>query len=185
MKKIILISGKAENGKTFSANYIKTKMEEYGYKVVITRYAQYLKSIAMQYCGWDGNKDINGRNLLQQLGTDIIRIKYHKPLFHVSRVCEDIELTQEYYDYVIIDDARYINEIMYPYAIFNDKVITIRVNRFEKDMKTPYDSSLTQEQKQHISETSLDNFSFDFVINSYSIEDKKNKLDKIIKEIID
>lgn|SRR5574344_1203604 len=184
MIKIILISGKAENGKTFSANYIKEKLENDGYKVVITRYAQYLKLIASQYCGWNGKKDEAGRSLLQNLGTDIIRIKYHKPLFHVARVCEDIELTQDYYDYVIIDDVRYLNEITYPISIFGNKIVTIRVNRFEKDMKTPYNSSLTDDQKNHISETSLDDYCFNFVINSYSVEDKKRELDKIIKEII-
>lgn len=41
MKKIILISGKAENGKTTLANILKEKLESYGNKVVITRYALY------------------------------------------------------------------------------------------------------------------------------------------------
>jgi hypothetical protein len=72
---MILISGKAENGKTTAAELLKTKLEARGNKVVITRYAYYLKDLATRYCSWDGNKDIKGRELLQTLGTDIIRQK--------------------------------------------------------------------------------------------------------------
>ena len=165
MKKIILISGKAENGKTTLANILKEKLESYGNKVIITRYALYLKEIAKKYCNWDGNKDKAGRELLQKLGTDVIRQKLNKPLFHVGRICEDIEITQDYYDYVIIDDVRYENEVYYPITMFGkDEVYTIRVNRYDKlnGERVPFINSLTDEQKEHISETSLDNFSFDY-----------------------
>ena len=104
MKKLILISGKAENGKTLTANILQDNLESLGYKVVITRYAYYLKDLAVRYCGWDGKKDNNGRELLQQLGTDIIRQKLNKPMFHVGRICEDIEICQDYVDYVILFD---------------------------------------------------------------------------------
>ena len=43
MKKVILISGKAENGKTTTAKILKSRLEENGNKVIITRYAYYLK----------------------------------------------------------------------------------------------------------------------------------------------
>ncbi len=165
MKKIILISGKAEHGKTTLANILKEKLEEKGNKVVITRYALYLKEIAKKYCDWNGNKDQVGRELLQKLGTEVIRQKLNKPLFHVGRICEDIEITQDYYDYVIIDDVRYENEVYYPITVFGkDKVYTIRVNRYDKlnGGMVPFINSLTDEQKKHISETSLDNFSFDY-----------------------
>lgn len=163
MRKIILISGKAEHGKTTLANILKEKLESYGNKVAITRYALYLKEIAKNYCGWDGNKDAEGRELLQQLGTNVIRQKLNKPLFHVGRICEDIEITQDYYDYVIIDDVRYENEIYYPITMFGkDKVYTVRIIRFnKKDDESTFENSLTEEQRQHISEVSLDNFTFD------------------------
>ena len=61
MKKIILISGKAENGKTTTAELLKSKLESLGNKVIITRYAYYLKDLAARYCGWDGTKDKKGR----------------------------------------------------------------------------------------------------------------------------
>ena len=42
MKKIILFSGKAENGKTTAAELLKNILESEGQNVVITRYAYYL-----------------------------------------------------------------------------------------------------------------------------------------------
>ena len=165
MKKIILISGKAENGKTTTAELLKSKLESLGNKVIITRYAYYLKDLAARYCGWDGTKDKKGRELLQQLGTDIIRQKLNKPNFHVGRICEDIEICQDYIDYVIIDDARFPNEIYFPKAMFGDKVVSLRINRTIPGTNNElYNSSLTEEQKHHISETALDDFQFDFTI---------------------
>jgi hypothetical protein len=183
MKKIILISGKAENGKTTTANYMRLSLESKGYNVIVTRYAKYLKEVATDYCGWNGIKDEYGRNLLQQLGTDIIRKKLNKPLFHVGRTCEDIEITQDYYDYVIIDDARYENEIYYPKTMFGNKVVSIRVNRINED-GSMWQSNLTDEQKNHISETSLDDFRFDYYITTRSIDETKNQSENIIRGII-
>ena len=64
MKKIILFSGKAENGKTTAARYLKGILEKSGEKVVITRYAYYLKDLAKRYCDWNGQKDEAGRGVL-------------------------------------------------------------------------------------------------------------------------
>lgn len=175
MKKIILISGKAENGKTTAAEILRDKLKSLGYRVEITRYAYYLKDLATRYCGWDGKKSAQGRELLQQLGTNIIREKLNKPNFHVGRICEDIEICQNYVDYVIIDDARFPNEIYYPKAMFGDSVVSVRVNRLQPGTNNePYNSSLTDEQKQHISEVALDNFRFDFEISAYNKQVLKN-----------
>lgn len=178
MKKIILISGKAENGKTTAANFIKKVLENKGQKVIITQYAYYLKDLATRYCGWDGKKDNKGRTLLQNLGTNIIRNNLNKPNFHVSRICEDIEIGQDYIDFVIIDDARFPNEIYYPKALFGNKVISLRINRTEEDSYIPYKSSLSLEQKKHISETALDNFDFDFEITASNKNVLEQKLER-------
>lgn len=177
MKKIFLISGKAENGKTTTAEMINDILEEKKEKVVITRYAYYLKDLASRYCGWDGKKDDKGRNLLQVLGTNVIRQKLNKPNFHVNRICEDIEICQDYVDYIVIDDARFPNEIYYPMAIFgDDKVVSIRVNRIGD-----FESHLNAEQKSHISEVALDNFEhFDYVINARNLEELENSVRSIL-----
>ena len=182
MDKIILLSGKAENGKTTMAETLKRKLEEQGKRVIITRYAYYLKDLASRYCNWDGKKDDKGRELLQQLGTNIIRQKLNKPNFHVGRICEDIEICQDYVDFVIIDDARFPNEIYYPIATFgDDKVISIRVVRKDKNFKT----KLSEEQKNHPSEIALDNFkNFNFIVESSNLEEVNDNAIKIVKEII-
>ena len=178
MKKIILFSGKAENGKTTAAELLKDILESEGQSVVITRYAYYLKDLAKRYCNWDGQKDEAGRRLLQVLGTDIIRQKLNKPNFHVGRICEDIEICQDYIDYVIIDDARFPNEVYYPKAMFGDKVVSVRVNR--KNHK----SSLTSEQQKHISEIALDDFNFDFKIEAEDINSLYSAIEELITKII-
>ena len=178
MRKMILFSGKAEHGKTTASEILKKQLEELGYKVVITRYAYYLKDLATRYCGWNGQKDNGGRELLQQLGTNIIRQKLNKPNFHVGRICEDIEICQDYIDYVIIDDARFPNEIYYPKAMFGDKVVSVRVNR--KNHK----SSLTSEQQKHISEIALDDFNFDFKIEAEDINSLYSAIEELITKII-
>lgn len=185
MKKIILISGKAENGKTTAANKMKEVFENNGYKVVITRYAKYLKEIARDYCKWNGEKDEIGRTLLQKLGTEIIRQKMNKPDFHVGRICEDIEIAYDFVDYVIIDDVRYPNEIYYPLSKFGrDMIYTYRVERVNAD-GTPFDNSLSEEQKKHLSETSLDNFDFDDRLELSSLEQAEDYARKIAFSIME
>lgn len=180
MKKIILISGKAENGKTTAAEKLKEKLQARGEKVVITRYAYYLKDLARRYCDWDGIKDEKGRKLLQVLGTDIIRQKLNKPNFHVGRICEDIEICQNHVDYVLIDDTRFENEIYYPKAMFGDKVVTINVQRTDPNFK----SKLTEEQLRHPSETALDNFDeFDYVIKAKNLEELDTNITYLLNEI--
>lgn len=173
MKKVILFSGKAEHGKTTAANMLKKMLEDKGNKVVVTRYAYYLKDLAARYCGWNGEKDNYGRQLLQQLGTDIIRVKLNKPNFHVGRICEDIEICQDYVDYVIIDDTRFANEVFYPKAIFGDKVIAVRVERDDPNFR----SALSDEQLHHISETALDDFGgFDYKISASNLDELEDAI---------
>ena len=91
MKKIILISGKAESGKDTLATYLKEKLEANGEKVVIDRFAKYIKGYLKDYYSWDGvTKDQFIRTKLQQLGTDIIKEKLNYKSFHAKRLAEDL-----------------------------------------------------------------------------------------------
>ena len=108
--KIILISGKAEAGKTTAANYIKAVLESaYDQRVAIIPYGAYVKFTAKTVWGWDGKKDEAGRKLLQWWGTDVVRAR--KPNFWVDRVIEIAEQSKYYLDYLIVDDCRFPNEI--------------------------------------------------------------------------
>lgn len=165
MKKLILISGKAMHGKTTFANYLKKHLEEHGKRVCIVNYASHLKNIAKAYYGWDGkDKSEKWRNLLQQLGTDRIRVQMNKPFFHAHRMCEDIEIIQDDFDYIISDDMRFKNELYYPMAYFPNKVMTVRVHRYN------FVSPLTKEQQLHASEIDLDGIEMNEDIRVYSGE---------------
>jgi hypothetical protein len=173
MKKIYLISGQAQHGKDSTANFLKQKFIG---KTLIFHNADYLKYIAKQYMGWDGNKDEIGRNILQLLGTEKVRLGTNKPLFWTEKSCDIIDIFYNDFDYFIIPDTRFKNEIFYPKARFPDKVITIRV------IRKNYESQLNNEQKNHLSEIDLINFPHDFYIES---ESGLNNLEKEVDNIID
>ena len=163
--KIILISGKAEAGKTTTARYLKEKLEAENYKVVIASYGQYVKDTAKMLWGWNGQKDKTGRQLLQWWGTDVVRTQV--PSFWVDSVIRLACIVQEYVDYFIVDDCRFKNEIelwqndLRTQCIVKDwDLMTIRVNRPE------HENALTPEQRQHPSETELDDYMFDITINA-------------------
>lgn len=157
--KIILISGKAETGKTLSAHIIKKKLEKWDKKVVIIPYGAYVKDLARLLYGWNGEKDTYGRELLQKLGTDIIRTR--EPDFWVDTVKRLVKALRNDFDYVIIDDCRFPNEL----EAWNDYPNTkIRVER------PYYENSLTVEQRTHPSENALDSYNFDLVFEATNKE---------------
>ena len=75
MYKVITVSGKARNGKDTFAEMILNEFECQGKKVKVLHYADMLKYVAEKYFDWDGQKNEEGRTLLQKLGTDIARNK--------------------------------------------------------------------------------------------------------------
>lgn len=176
MNKIILISGKAESGKTTLAKIIQKELNKKNKNSLIIPFAGYLKFIAKSYFGWSGEKNEEGRKLLQYLGTDIVRVK--NPNFWVEVVGDFIELFYEEFEFFIIDDCRFLEEVEY-FKNKNINNISIRLDRLN------YKNSLTEEQNQHPSETSLDNYSFDLYLQSESgLEKLKEKLLEVI-DIID
>lgn len=154
---IVLIGGLARHGKDSLADIMISKLDGKSVKIAM---ADYLKFIATKYYGWNGEKDEEGRNLLQYLGTDKIREKLGWDTFHVERVCQDIKIIEDTYDYVFIPDARFKNEIYYTQAKFPYNTTTIHVERLG------FDSPLTEEQKKHRSENDLEGFQYDYEIKS-------------------
>ena len=61
--KVILISGKAQNGKDTVAGSLHKALVNDGKRVLVTHYADLLKYICRNYFGWDGNKDEKGRQI--------------------------------------------------------------------------------------------------------------------------
>lgn len=173
MKKIFAISGYAQHGKDSFANILKQNLDE---KSLIIHNADYLKYIAKEYMNWDGKKDTAGREILQKLGTERIRLGMMRPLFWIEKTCEIIEIFKEDYSYFMIPDCRFLNELFYPKAMFPYSVVTVRVHRLN------FDNGLTAEQKNHLSEIELANFKHDFHIYS---ESGLDNLEVEIKEILE
>jgi len=175
MKKIFLISGKAQHGKDTVAKMLQDKLLG---RTLILHYADYLKMIARLYLKWDGNKDDTGRTLLQWLGTERVRVGLKNPLFWTKTVCDAIEITFERYDYFCVPDCRFPNEIFYPMARFPGIVSSINV------VRVGYENPLSEKQRNHLSETSLDGFRFDYIIESESGLDMLHaEVDKFIEKM--
>lgn len=156
--KIITFSGKSCHGKDTSADILTKFLQEAGLRVLRINMADFLKHIARQYLGWDGNKDEPGRTLLQQLGTEKVRHRF--PDFWVDTVIKITKVLEDDFDYVLIGDCRFPNEISKwrEEGYFVTTTLVRRPN-FEND-------GLTEEQKQHPSETSVDGFKFDIILEA-------------------
>lgn len=170
--KVIGISGKAGHGKDETAKILKYKLESFGNKVLVIHYADYLKHLAKVIYNWNGEKDEYGRTLLQSLGQQAREINKN---YWVDVVYNFICVFGNNYDYIIIPDNRHKNEI--EYLIEKDlDVTTIRVNRIG------YENWLTKEQRNHISETALDNYTFDIYLDVYGGIDY---LEKLVDNVIE
>ena len=165
---IFVLSGKAKSGK----NLIADKIENYykNKRCIQISYAFYLKNYVKNIYDWNGSEEDKPRELLQNIGIDLIKNKIDSNLL-IRRVCEDIKVYSYFYDIIIITDARLKDEIEIPKRLFNN-VVTIRIDSIY------YDKKMTIEQMNHITETNLDNYNkFDYVINDF------DKLEEILSKI--
>lgn len=176
MKRVILISGHAQNGKDTTGRFMKEYLESRGERVRIMHYADLIKYICKEYFDWDGEKDEHGRWLLQYIGTDVVRRQ--SPGFWVKWLLSMITVFQDEWDYAVIPDARFPDEIESMKNAF--ECWHIRVERPD------FESPLTDEQKKHPSETSLDNYSADFTIcNDGDLDHLKAASTELLRRMID
>lgn len=172
---VICISGKAQHGKDTVANMMKEAIEQSGEKVLIIHYADLLKYICTTYYGWDGEKNDYGRQLLQDVGTGIVRER--DPNYWVSTVSDLLTLFQDEWNWAIIPDTRFPNEVSMVYEKFGGT--HVRVERGK------YDGGLTDEQLNHPSETMLDDYFPDYYIKNHgSLEQLRETVNTCLKEII-
>lgn len=173
--KIITISGKAQNGKDTTAAFMKEALESDGYTVLITHYADLLKYICQKFFGWDGEKDQRGRGVLQYVGTDVVRAKW--PDFWVDFIGNVLDLFPDKWDYVLIPDCRFQNEI-YTLKRRGFDVTHLRI------VRDGFENHLTQEQQNHPSETALDGTEPGYVIhNSGSLDDLRVSVAELLIEM--
>lgn len=166
--KIIAISGKAQHGKDTTARILKNELEADGYSVLIAHYGDLVKYICKTFFGWDGNKDEAGRTLLQYVGTDMIRSRDQN--YWVRFIGDILTFFKDRWEYVLIPDCRFPNEIEYLREMGLD-VSHIRV------VREGYDNRLTMEQQNHPSETALDMTVPDLYIhNNGTLDDLRHSI---------
>ena len=99
---IFLMCGKAKHGKDTFSGYLKDVYEKNGKKVIITQLSKYIKYYAREISGWNLTEEDKPRELLQQLGTGVIREHLNKEDLFINRMIEDIEVFSCFYDVIII-----------------------------------------------------------------------------------
>ena len=167
---IITFSGKARHGKDSSVQILKQLLEEQGKRVLAINYADYLKYLAKTYFGWDGNKDEKGRTILQQLGTEKVRTKF--PNYWVDTVVGIVKAFESDFDYILIGDCRFLNEID-RWKEEGYEIMSLHVERLN------FDNGLTEKQKNHPSETALDEYKFSGYIKAENLKVLKNEIEQV------
>lgn len=174
--KIYLFSGKARHGKDTGAAFLKKFYEEDGKKVIYSRAGKYIKYYAMEMTGWDGTEETKPRELLQTLGTDVIREKLDKAEMFIQRQLDDIEIYSYFYDAIIVPDIRLPREIDSVKEKF-DNVVTIKINRIN------FDTDLTGNEQKHKTETAMDNYTdFDYIVTNETLDGYEKDIYEIYKK---
>ena len=173
--KIYIICGKARHGKTTLALMIHDYCVKHNLKHVDLCYGNYIKDYAKKISNWDGSEETKPRELLQQLGTNIIREKLGDEFF-IKRMIDDIKVYNLFFDVITISDARFPKEIDLIKESF-ENVKTIHI------IRPDFDNGLTLEQQNHPSEIALDNYhNYDYeIINDGTLEQLNDKLVKMME----
>lgn len=161
----LLISGKAGHGKDTFADILRDNLQIIGKKVLIIHFADLVKEFARLYYNWNGDKNVEGRALLQYIGTDLMRA--YDADYWARIVGEFLAAADKDFDIALIPDNRFVNEINVVKQ-YCPQAKTIRVQRWNEDGTAYVNPNLTNVQLQHPSETSLDNYQFDYLINNHS-----------------
>lgn len=174
--KIILIGGKANTGKDSTAEYMDAYYRSRGLDVVNIQIGYYIKMYAREIAKWDGDNETKPRQLLQDLGTELIR-KQIDEYFFIKRIIQDIDIYSRYFDIITISDGRLPEEfaaikLAYP------ETVTVHVTR------PGYSSRLTKGQKAHITEALVDEIEYDYsIVNDGSLDDLQKKAIELIQTI--
>ncbi len=174
--KIILLGGKANSGKDSTAEYIDEYYRSRGLDVVNIQIAYYMKMYAKQIAHWDGDNETKPRQLLQDLGTELIR-KQIDQYFFIKRILQDIDIYSRYFDVITISDGRLPEEfasikVAYP------ETVTVHVTR------PNYNSHLTKKQKEHVTESLVDDIEYDYdIVNDGTLDDLQKKAIELVQTI--
>lgn len=161
-------------GKDTLATELKGIFDRNDISCFIMHYADFLKMICTKNYGWNGEKDEKGRSLLQHVGTEVFRaadvnVWTDMMLAYIKGISKTVKV-------LIIPDVRFPNEIIrLRDSIYIDGIFSIVVKREQ------FKTSLTKEQRKHPSETALDGWEFDCIVNNDT--DLKSFLSKAEKVV--
>ena len=174
---IFIISGKARHGKDTVAKMIRDVYERIGLNTINLQYSTPIKEYAKKISNWDGSEETKPRELLQTLGTELIRQKIDF-LFFVKWMISDIKVYSYFFDIITISDARAKVELDIPKQELKN-VIVINVTR------PSLESELTASEQKHYTETDLDDYNnFDYkIVNDGTLEDLEEKVGIILEDI--
>lgn len=153
MDKVFLLHARAQSGKNTCANIMKEYYETQGKRVIIIAFADYVKFTLEKYYNITDFKSEEGRSRIQHYATDQIRDGYKKT-FWAELVANYLDAIQADFDIAIIPDWRFENEYGMIQWHFGKRAIPVLITRPDIDVV----DNMTKEQRQHQSETELDNF---------------------------
>ena len=160
--KVILIAGKSGSGKSTLGSTIVKLLNQNKKRALQTEFSKYIKLYAKEMLD-EQEIDEKPRKFLQDMGV-YIRNTIFDENFFIRRMLEDIKVYEKDFDTVVISDVRLKNEIEEMKKSEND-VISIYIESNRKN-------SLTEEEKNHITEHELENYSnFDYRIKVENQED--------------
>ena len=155
--RVICISGKAGHGKDTAALYLKEQLEVGENRALITHFGDLVKYVCTSFFNWDGKKNEAGREMLQTIGTEIVRER--DPYYWVVFVADMLNFFEDSWDYVLIPDTRFPEEIEY----LTESGFHVTHMRIIRDN---YVSDMPEEQQNHISETALDDYQPDIYVHN-------------------
>lgn len=173
---IILVSGKSHSGKGTASEKIEQILKNQNKHVIRCSLSTYIRQIAKTDFYWNGIDTLESRIFM----SEVYRIGTNFYPYHMARrVWErDIQPYANKDTIAIIESFR--EKVNYDYFVelfkqrIIDDILTIRI------IRPKFDDIKDEKQKQHVSETDLDNFNFDYVVeNNGTIEELEEKLKEI------
>lgn len=171
---VIYITGKAGSGKTEFGNACKDVLTKQGVKARVVNYGDLIKFIGTFWCDWNGKKDEKGRTCLQEVGD---RVREYDHRFFITFIENMMEIFDDDIDVLIVADCRYGDETALSPDVQNCIVCSeLSVRIIRKEEATEDDHVLNEQQKNHSSETAMDEIEVDMVIsNDGTLKDLQKK----------
>ena len=170
---IFLFAGQVRSGKDTTAGYLHDYYQARNKKCINLQFSSYLKEYAKHITGWDGSDENKPRELLQQLGTELIRATIDNEFF-IKRILDDIKVYSYFFDVITISDVRFDLEIKRVKEAYPSAFLFL----LKRDVDNHLDTL-----REHITEHGLsDTNTYDAIIdNNGTLEDLKHKVEVLLE----